>query len=68
MLRLRHRKLQSQINADTEWLARVEARLQIIERDDTVPATGIEIKQVPTVRVAELSARPRISLRSPSPR
>ena len=55
MLRLRRAELREQIAADTARLARVEARLRVIERED-VMSEEIEIKTVPAVRVAELSA------------
>ena len=55
MLRLRRAELREQIAADTARLARVEARLRVIEREDAM-SDEIEIKTVPAVRVAELSA------------
>src|SRR5215211_6522227 len=56
MLRLRQAELQSQIATDTARLAQVEARLQIIEREGTMPADEVQIKPIPGVRVAELTA------------
>jgi DNA-binding transcriptional MerR regulator len=56
MLRLRQAELQTQISADTSRLAHVEARLQIIEMEGAMPTDDIQIKQIPAVRVAELSA------------
>ena len=56
MLRLRQAELQSRLSADTARLAQVEARLQIIEREGTMPADDIQVKQIPAVRVAELTA------------
>jgi DNA-binding transcriptional MerR regulator len=56
MLRLRQAELQSRLTADTARLAQVEARLQIIEREGTMPTDDIQVKRIPAVRVAELSA------------
>ena len=56
MLRLRQAELQSQIATDTARLAQVEARLQIIEREGAMPTDDIQIKRIPAVRVAELTA------------
>ena len=56
MLRLRQAELQSQITADASRLAQVEARLQIIEMEGAMPANDIQIKQIPAVRVAQLTA------------
>ena len=55
MLRLRHAELQSRIATDTARLAQVEARLEIIEREGTMPADEVQIKRIPGVRVAELT-------------
>jgi DNA-binding transcriptional MerR regulator len=56
MLRLRQAELESQITADTSRLAQIEARLRIIEMEGTMPANDIQVKQIPAVRVAELTA------------
>jgi DNA-binding transcriptional MerR regulator len=56
MLRLRQAELQSQLAADASRLAHVEARLQIIEMEGTMPADDIQIKSIPAVRVAQLTA------------
>src|SRR5918997_3490944 len=56
MLRLREAELQSQIAADTARLARVEARLRTIEEEGAMPADEVQIKRIPGVRVAELTA------------
>ena len=56
MLRLRQAELQSRLTADTARLAQVEARLQIIEKEGTMPADDVQVKQIPAVRVAELTA------------
>jgi DNA-binding transcriptional MerR regulator len=56
MLRLRQAELQSQLTADRARLTQVEARLQIIEREGTMPADDIQVKRIPAVRVAELTA------------
>jgi DNA-binding transcriptional MerR regulator len=55
MLRLRQAELHSQIATDTARLAQVEARLQIMEREGTMPADDVHIKRIPGVRVAELT-------------
>jgi len=56
MLRLRHAELHEQIAADTARLARVEARLRVIEMEDAMSSDEVQVKTVPAVRVAELSA------------
>jgi DNA-binding transcriptional MerR regulator len=56
MSRLREAELQSQIATDTARLAQVEARLSIIEREGAMPADDVQIKRIPKIRVAELSA------------
>jgi DNA-binding transcriptional MerR regulator len=56
MLRLRQAELQSQIATDTARLAQVEARLRIIEREGDMPADDVQIKRIPGIRVAELTA------------
>jgi DNA-binding transcriptional MerR regulator len=56
MLRLRQAELQSQIATDSTRLMQVEARLQIIEREGAMPTDDIQIKRIPAVRVAELTA------------
>lgn len=57
MLRLRQAELQSQIAADSARLRQVEARILSIEREEgAMPATDVQIKKIPAVRVAELTA------------
>jgi DNA-binding transcriptional MerR regulator len=56
MLRLRQAELQSQMDADASRLAQVAARLRIIEMEGTMPADDIQVKRIPAVRVAELTA------------
>ena len=56
MLRLRQAEPQSQIATDTARLAQVEARLRIIEREGEMPADDVQIKRIPGIRVAELTA------------
>lgn len=56
MLRLRQAELQSRLSADRARLAQVEARLQIIEKEGTMPADDVQVKQIPAIRVAELTA------------
>jgi DNA-binding transcriptional MerR regulator len=56
MLRLRRAQLQSQIATDATRLTQIEARLQIIEREGAMPADEVQVKRIPGVRVAELTA------------
>ena len=56
MLRLRRAELQSQIASDTARLAQVEARLRIIESEGIMPADDVQVKRIPGVRAAELTA------------
>ena len=56
MLRLRQAELYSAIAADTSRLAEVEARLRIIEMEGAMPADDVQVKRIPAVRVAELTA------------
>ena len=56
MLRLRQAELQTQIAADTYRLAQIEARLRIIEMEGAMPAEDIQVKPIPAVRVAQLTA------------
>jgi DNA-binding transcriptional MerR regulator len=56
MWRLRQAELQARIATDTARLAQVEARLRIIEREGAMPADDVQVKRVPGVRVAELTA------------
>jgi DNA-binding transcriptional MerR regulator len=56
MLRLRQAELQAQIGVDGARLAQVEARLRIIESEGAMPADDVQIKRIPAVRVAELTA------------
>jgi DNA-binding transcriptional MerR regulator len=56
MLRLRQAQLQSQLTADAARLTQVEARLRTIESEGVMPADEVQIKRIPAVRVAELTA------------
>jgi len=56
LLRPARAELQSAIAADTLRLAQVEARLRIIEMEGTMPAEDVQVKRIPPVRVAELTA------------
>ena len=56
MLRLRQAELELAIAADTSRLAQVEARLRIIELEGGMPVDDIQVKRIPAVRVAELTA------------
>ena len=68
MLRLRQAELRSRLTADQARLAQVEARLQIIEREGAMSADDIQVKQIPAVRVAELTGPRPASNPPPSPR
>ena len=56
MLRLRHAELQSQVDADSARLRPVEARIRSIESEGVMPASDVQIKKIPALRVAELTA------------
>jgi len=56
MLMLRRSQLHAQLDADAARLARVEARLRIIESEGTMSTTEVIVKEIPAVRIAELSA------------
>lgn len=56
MLRLRRAELHEQVAADAARLRQVEARLRIIEGEGAMPTSDIQIKTIPVVRVAEMSA------------
>jgi DNA-binding transcriptional MerR regulator len=55
MLRLRRAELAERIAADRDRLARVEARLRIIESEDVMGSTEISVKPVPATRIAAIS-------------
>ncbi len=55
MLRLRRAELETAITAAAAGLAQVEARLRSIESEGHMPADDIMIKNIPAVRVAELT-------------
>ncbi|MFY1576038.1 MerR family transcriptional regulator [Verrucosispora sp. WMMD703] len=56
MLRLRRAQLAAQVAADTARLSSVEARLHMIETEGRMTSQDVVLKQVPSIRVAELSA------------
>lgn len=56
MLALRRSQLRAQLDADAARLAGVEARLRIIESEGMMPETEVIVKQIPAVRVAEVTA------------
>ncbi|GAA4599296.1 DNA-binding transcriptional MerR regulator [Actinoplanes octamycinicus] len=56
MLRLRRAELATQVERDSARLALVDARLRMIETEGHMNTGDIVLKQVPAVRVAELSA------------
>jgi len=55
MLKLRRAEIHAQIEAETDRLARVEARLLTIEDEARVPADGVVVKRLAPVRVGELT-------------
>lgn len=57
MLRLRRSELAARIEADRDRLSRVEARLRIIESEDTMSTTGVDVKPVGPVRIAAVTGR-----------
>jgi len=57
MLRLRQSELEAAIAADTARLTGVAARLRAIESEGRMPTSDVVIKQVPAVRVVELTGR-----------
>jgi DNA-binding transcriptional MerR regulator len=55
MLRLRQAQLAEQIAADSDRLARVEARLRMIEREGAMSTQQVSVKSVEPVRVTSVS-------------
>jgi DNA-binding transcriptional MerR regulator len=55
MLKLRRAEIQSQIEADTARLVRVEARLLTIEEEGLALSDGVVIKRLAHVRVSQLT-------------
>jgi len=56
MLRLRRARIEAQRRADELRLAGIEARLRMIEKEGLMPTADIVLKQIPPVRLAELTA------------
>ena len=56
MLRLRRAELAGQVRRDTERLTLVDARLRMIESEGHMDTGDIVLKELPPLRVAELSA------------
>ncbi|GAA1266863.1 MerR family transcriptional regulator [Streptomyces javensis] len=56
MLRLRRAELEATVAATAARLAQVEARLRSIESEGHMPTNDVVIKNLPAVRVAELTA------------
>jgi DNA-binding transcriptional MerR regulator len=56
MLRLRRAELASRMRQDTARLAQVDARLRMIESEGHMDTGDVVLKNIPAVRVAELSA------------
>jgi DNA-binding transcriptional MerR regulator len=57
MLRLRRSELAARIEADRDRLSRVEARLRIIESEDTMSTTEVGVEPVGPVRIAAVTGR-----------
>jgi DNA-binding transcriptional MerR regulator/effector-binding domain-containing protein len=56
MLRLRRAQLQEHLAAESGRLARIEARLRLIESEATMSTEEVVLKPLPPARVAEVSA------------
>jgi DNA-binding transcriptional MerR regulator len=56
MLRLRRAELAAQVERDAARLAQVDARLRLIETEGHMDTGDVILKQVPAMRVVELSA------------
>lgn len=56
MLRLRRAQLAAQLAADTARLTRIEARLRTIERESRMNTQDVVLKELSSLRVAELTA------------
>jgi DNA-binding transcriptional MerR regulator len=56
MLRLRRAELEAALAEAASGLAQVEARLRSIENEGSMPQEDVVIRQLPAVRLAELSA------------
>jgi DNA-binding transcriptional MerR regulator len=56
MLRLRRAQLAEQVAEDNARLARVDARLRMIETEGNMDTADVRLKSVPAMRVVELSA------------
>lgn len=56
MLRLRQAELQTRIAEDGARLRQVEARILTIEGENAMPVSGVHVREIPGVRVAELTA------------
>jgi DNA-binding transcriptional MerR regulator len=56
MLRLRRAELAAQVERDAARLAQVDSRLRLIETEGHMDTGDVVVKEVPGVRVAELSA------------
>ncbi|MFJ8578028.1 MerR family transcriptional regulator [Micromonospora sp. NPDC093277] len=56
MLRLRQAQLAAQVAADTARLARIEARLRMLETEGQMTTKDVVLKEIPPVRIAELTA------------
>ncbi|SBT39934.1 MerR family transcriptional regulator [Micromonospora auratinigra] len=55
MLRLRRAQLTDRVAADTARLAGIEARLRMLETEGRMTTRDVVLKQVPPVRIAELT-------------
>jgi hypothetical protein len=55
MLRLRRAELEAGLAATASVLAQVEARLRLIEKEESMPQEDVIIRQLPAIRLPELS-------------
>jgi DNA-binding transcriptional MerR regulator len=55
MLRLRRAELEAALATTASVLAQVEARLRLIENEDSMPQEDVIVRQLPAIRLAELS-------------
>ncbi|SBT42406.1 MerR family transcriptional regulator [Micromonospora narathiwatensis] len=56
MLRLRRAQLAAQVAADTARLARIAARLRMLETEGRMTTEDVVLKEIPAVRIAEVTA------------
>lgn len=56
LLERRRAELERELHADRERLRRIEARLRLLQGDETMNAITVELKSIPALHVAEASA------------